>query len=219
MKEGSVCFTFDDLQRSACVNGAAILERYNLKGTFYVAGGLTGIGKYHTCADLIQLVGGGHELGSHGYSHHSYQSLDESEILSDLQDNRSFFKKLGFHEPQSFAYPYGHVSASVKRIVCEKFVSSRGIQPGINFPTADLALLKAYPLYQHLWTESTLARTLKENAKVCGLLVFVVHGVVADPGHFDCSIELLDAAVRISISSGNRVVSIGEALLNATQRI
>jgi peptidoglycan/xylan/chitin deacetylase (PgdA/CDA1 family) len=209
---GIVCFTFDDAQRSACVNGAAILEKHGLKGTFYISGGLTETSKYHTPADLLQLVGSGHELGSHGYGHHSYQSLSKDEIVVDLRNNLSFFEKLGCHPPRNFAYPYGHVSTSAKRIVSREFVSSRGIQPGINFPTADLALLKAFPLYHHLWTENRLALTLEENAKICGLSVFVVHGVLSDPGKFDCSIQLLESAVRISLSSGNRVMSVQEAL-------
>jgi peptidoglycan/xylan/chitin deacetylase (PgdA/CDA1 family) len=209
---GIVCFTFDDVQRSACVNGAAILDKHGLKGTFYISGGLTETSNYHTLADLLQLVGSGHEIGSHGYSHHSYQSLSKDEIVVDLEKNLCFFEKLGCRPPENFAYPYGHVSTSAKRIVSRKFVSSRGIQPAINFSTTDLALLKAFPLYHHLWTEKSLALKLGENAKICGLSVFVVHGVVSEPGKFDCSIELLESAVRISLSCGNRVMSLREAL-------
>ncbi len=37
-----VSFTFDDVPASAYVNGAAILERYGMRGTFYIAAGIGG---------------------------------------------------------------------------------------------------------------------------------------------------------------------------------
>ena len=209
---GVVCFTFDDVRRTACDEGAAILEKYGVKGTFYVCGGLTGICNNHTRADLQRLINSGHELGSHGFSHLSYQSISENEILADINKNCSFLKDLGLSAPSHFAYPYGHVNTFAKRIVARKFISSRGIHPGINYPTADLALLKSFPLYNHLWDKTSLARLFDENVKLGGLLIFFAHGVLRDPGHFDCSIELMDLAARLSIASGNRVVPIGEAL-------
>ena len=37
-----VSFTFDDVPDSAFVNGAAVLERRGLRGTFYIASGICG---------------------------------------------------------------------------------------------------------------------------------------------------------------------------------
>lgn len=215
---GTVCFTFDDVPRSACNEGAAILAKYGATGTYYICGGLTGTGKYHTTADLLDLVGGGHELGSHGFGHYGYQSRD-IDILSDLQSNLTFFKNLGCEAPQNFAFPYGHVSPYTKRIVAPKFVSLRGIRPGINHPVADLSLLKSFPLYERLWTETALARVLEENSELRGLLIFFTHGVGANPDQFDCSNGLLDFAVRTSIASGNRVASVKDALLESRGRV
>jgi len=209
---GIVCFTFDDVPRSACIEGSTVLEKYGLNGTFYVCGGWTGTSDFHTRADLLRLADSGHELGCHGFAHRSYQSISESEILADIEQNRSFFREVGCDVPRHFAYPYGHVSPSVKRIVAREFISSRGIQPGINYSTIDLALLKSFPLYQHLWTENTIARLLEKNAGLRGLLIFFTHRVRADPDEHDCSIELLERAVEISIASGNKVMSVGDAL-------
>src|SRR5262249_42604376 len=127
---GLVCFTFDDVPHSACLEGSAVLENYGAKGTFYVCGGLTDTGDFHSRTDLLKLVDRGHELGCHGYRHLGYQSIGRSEILADIQANRSFFKQLGCEIPRHFAYPYGHVSPLVKQIVAGEFISSRGVQPG-----------------------------------------------------------------------------------------
>jgi peptidoglycan/xylan/chitin deacetylase (PgdA/CDA1 family) len=209
---GVVCFTFDDVRRTACDHGAAILERYGVRGTFYVSGGLTGICNNHTRADLLRIAKGDHELGCHGFGHLSYQSISKLEILSDIKKNRSFLEDIGFGAPQNFAYPYGHVNTFAKRIVACKFVSARGIHAGINYPAADLALLKSFPLYEHRWDRTSLARLLEENAKLRGLLVFFAHGISRDPGQFDCSIELMDFVVRLSIASGNKVTPVRDAL-------
>jgi len=212
---GVVCFTFDDVPRSACVEGSTILENYGLKGTFYVCGSLTEKNGFHTRSDLLRLADNGHELGCHGYSHLSYQSMHQEDMLADIKQNRHFFEELGCRIPRHFAYPYGHVSPLAKRIVSREFVSSRGVHPGINHSPIDLALLKSYPLYQHLWTKNALAMVIQENIKLCGLLVFFTHRVCIDPGQYDCSIELLDFAVRTSIETGNVVAPVKEALSRA----
>jgi peptidoglycan/xylan/chitin deacetylase (PgdA/CDA1 family) len=209
---GIVCFTFDDVPRSACIQGSAILEKRHANGTYYVCGEWTDSGDCHSRADLRRLVDGGHELGCHGFAHRSYQSISEAEILADIRQNRSFLQELGCDAPKHFAYPYGHVSPSVKRIVGREFISSRGVQPGINCSTVDLRLLKSFPLYQHLWTQDKIARVIEENARLCGLLIFFVHGVRCDPTEHDCTGELLDFAVQVSTVNGNRVLPVGAAL-------
>jgi peptidoglycan/xylan/chitin deacetylase (PgdA/CDA1 family) len=216
---GIVCFTFDDVHRSACVRGAEVLERYGLKGTFYVCGGLTGRDDFHTKADLRRLIRSGHELGCHGYAHQGYQSLSEAEMLADIQRNRSFFAELGCDAPRHFAYPYGDVSPSVKRIAAHEFISARGVQPGINHSAVDVALLKAFPLYQQLWTENAIGAWAEKNAALGGLLIFFTHQVRPDPDEFDCSTELLDFAVRASVESGNGVLTVEAALSKASERL
>jgi hypothetical protein len=209
---GIVCFTFDDVWRSACTVGAATLERYGAKGTFYICGGMTGVDKYHTKADLLRLIDSGHELGSHGFAHQSYQMLSKAEMLADIRDNHLFFTELGYAAPKSFAFPYGHVSPSAKRIAAKEFASVRGIHPGVNHPSVDLALLKAFPLYQNRWTEPALVKLLEENAQLCGLLIFFAHSIGPSPGQYDCSVELLELAVRMSIASGNTITALSDAL-------
>ncbi len=190
-----------------------MLEKHGVHGTFYVCGGLTGTGTYHSETDLQRLLGGGHELACHGFAHlRNHQSLTRTEILADLHKNRIFLENIGCDPPQNFAYPYGSISPFSKRVVAHEFVSLRGIRPAINFPIVDLALVKSFPLYQHLWTKTALAQVLERNAKERGLLTFFTHGIVGSPGQFDCTMELFDLAVRMAIASGNRVTSMREAL-------
>lgn len=61
-----VSFTFDDVPKSAATVGAPILEEYNARGTFYVAGGLVDEWSGHWTGisgdEIIDLHRKGHEL-------------------------------------------------------------------------------------------------------------------------------------------------------------
>jgi peptidoglycan/xylan/chitin deacetylase (PgdA/CDA1 family) len=218
LDRGVVCFTFDDVQRSACTEGASMLEKHGAYGTFYVCGQFTGQRNYHTHADLRRLANSGHELGSHGFGHLSYQTITEAEILHDLRQNEAFLREFGYGVAENFAYPYGHVGRRAKRIVSPIFASSRGIHPGIHFRTIDLALMRAFPLYSGIWSEKRLAALLEKNASSCGLTIFLSHGVARNPGPFDCSSELLETAVRLAIMTGNTVMRVRDAIQNACRR-
>src|SRR5882672_4602790 len=70
---GIVSFTFDDFPRSAWVNGGAILEEYDRRGTYYAAMGLAGaanhLGPMFEAGDLRAAHARGHEIACHTYSH------------------------------------------------------------------------------------------------------------------------------------------------------
>src|SRR5205085_8843632 len=74
-----ISFTFDDFPRSAWLTGGAILERWGLRGTYYVSLGLIGqtapTGAICLPEDVRALVEHGHELGSHTFDHrHSWET-------------------------------------------------------------------------------------------------------------------------------------------------
>lgn len=217
-----VSFTFDDVPQSACLEGRDTLERQGCRGTYYVCGGFTdtiaaGL-PMHSRADLLNLLERGHEIGCHGYRHLDYQTLTADEIATDLARNRSFFTELGCAaKVENFAYPYGCVSPSVKSVIGRGFSSARGVWRGLNAARADLALLRAEPLYQHLWTQSALAALIDQNARRKGWLIFFTHGVVDQPDQFGCQPSLLDFAVRTAQASGARVLPVNQALRQSAQ--
>lgn len=212
-----VSFTFDDVPQSACVSGRAILERYQCRGTYYVCGGLTDVpaafGKMHSRQELSSLHQGGHELGCHGFGHLDYQRLTRGEIEEDISRNGTFLQDLGCDVTDlNFAYPYGCVSPMVKKLIWRRYRSARGIQKSPNIQHADLALLKAPPLYSCLWNERSLAELIEKSAQRKGWIIFFTHEVTADPDLFGCTPSLLEFAVRKSTESGAFVLPIKEAV-------
>lgn len=214
---GVVSFTFDDVPQSACRIGREILERHACRGTYYVSGGATDSdsrkGRMHSRGDLLGLLHSGHELGCHGFGHRNYQALTAEEIRADIGRNRRFFEDLGCDAAaQSFAYPFGCVSPSVKRLIGQEFASARGIHNELNIGRTDLALLNASPLYQKLWDQPCLATLIEQNAREKGWLIFFTHEVVKDPDEFGCTPSLLEFAIREANALGCRVLAVKHAL-------
>lgn len=218
-ERGVVSFTFDDVPATAFTTGRSILEEYDCLGTYYVSGGLTDqardgdSGRFHTRDELRSVHEAGHELGCHGYAHLSYQEIGGSERVDDLDANRSFFEDLGCDlPPTNFAYPLGHASPAAKALVGRRYVSARGVQPGVQKGSVDLALLKATPLYAGSISEHEIAALIAEAERDRGWLIFITHGVVEDPDPWGATPELLEFAVRTAARSDCRTLSVAHAL-------
>jgi peptidoglycan/xylan/chitin deacetylase (PgdA/CDA1 family) len=215
---GIISFTFDDVPRSACRVGRDLLEAHDCLGTYYVCGGLTdregdGDEPFHSHADLRGLTRAGHELGCHGFAHLPYQQRGLAEVRADLDRNRAFFDELGGDvPPANFAYPYGQVSPALKALASERFVSARGVQAALNRGRADLALLRAVPLYSSELSERTVADVIERTERERGWLVFFTHSVVDAPGRCGCTPALFDFTVRSAARSGCRVLTVAHAL-------
>src|SRR6267378_2346187 len=74
-----ISFTFDDFTQSAVLIGGAILNHFDLAGTYYASLGVIGkelrSGRIFGWADLRLIHEQGHELGCHTVSHcHSWES-------------------------------------------------------------------------------------------------------------------------------------------------
>jgi len=215
---GVVSFSFDDVPQSGCRKGRGILESLDVAGTYYISGGFTqklvdGGEPFHDWDDLRSLMGGEHELGSHGYGHLNYQQISIDEVRADLEKNRQFFSELGLERPlQSFAYPYGCLNTRVKRACAELFASCRGVLGGINTRTVDRSLVKAVPLYSWKLTERKVASLIERAERDAGWLVFYSHSVIPHPNAFGCTPQLLEFAVRTAVRSNCRVLPVGQAL-------
>jgi len=142
-----VTFTFDDAPATACTTGAQLLEKFGARGTFYIAGGGLGVaspgGQLANAEQIEVLAKLGHEIGCHTFSHASVGSIDQEALFTELECNRLFLQNVHSEiEVRNFAYPYGDLSHTAKRLLEQHFDSCRSLRPGVNFDTADLGALK-----------------------------------------------------------------------------
>ena len=203
-----VTFTFDDVPASACELGAGILEAYNARGTFYVAG--RGCGTANAggppMASIEQLRAiwtKGHEIGCHTYSHPAVSRISLGLLGADLERNRWALRNIDSEiELHNFAYPYGDLSWRTKRYLQSRFDSCRSVHPGINRGSADLGSLKAWPLESATIDRAKIAALVAEAVHKNGWLIFYSHEVAERPNRFGVTPDLLAFAVATARQSG-----------------
>ena len=211
-----VSFTFDDVPSSACTTAADMVGAAGARATYYVSGGLDrdtgGRANYHSARELGRLCEDGHEIGCHGFYHLNYQSISLEKVEADIAMNRAYFTEHGLPIPKNFAYPYGCVDRVVKRACARLFTSCRGVQNGINCGNVDLALLKAVPLFSHQLTAARIDTLLNRLTSPGCWLIFYGHGVMNDPGSYDCTPDLLAHALSATTSRGLPILTVAAAL-------
>ena len=212
-----VSFTFDDLPKSAVTTGAELLEAHGARGTFYVSGGLVGVGTpYWTAgdaADVLSLYRRGHEIGCHTFSHQRACDLDVASLANEIMRNRGYFRALDASlEAQTFAYPYGYGSFGRKHQLRDQFQTCRGIVPGINSGDVDLQFLRAMPLIDRQMDRVGIERAFDAAETNNGWLIFYTHDVADEPSAYGCSPWLLNEALEASSRRRIPVLNVAEAL-------
>jgi peptidoglycan/xylan/chitin deacetylase (PgdA/CDA1 family) len=215
-----VSFTFDDIPKSAVTVGAAMLEEYNGRGTFYVSGGLIDQRSDHwigaSADDIVGLHRNGHEIACHTFSHRRAIDLDATAMTAEMEKNRNYLGSLDSSiRLENFAYPYGFGAPSHKRKLGKSFHSSRGILPGVNSGTVDLQFLRATPLIERDIDIEGIDRAFDEAVAKSGWLIFYSHDVEAAPSPYGCSPSFLRHALDAASRRKMPIVSVAEALRRA----
>jgi peptidoglycan/xylan/chitin deacetylase (PgdA/CDA1 family) len=216
-KPGVITFTFDDAFRTACDPGGRILSDYGCRGTYYVAGALTGKRKdgmdCHTREDLEGLLAKGHQVGCHTFSHASCYRLPPAEVDAELDQNAAFLAGLGLPPDRlHFAFPQGAYGLIAKRLCASRFQSLRITGGGVQTGRADLNALKSEPLFEPAVRPDRLKDLSRQTAVRRGWLIFHSHDVQNNPSPRGCFPRTLEAAVRIALDAGCRVLTVAEAI-------
>ncbi len=212
-----VSFTFDDVPDSAYTNGAAVLDRHGLHGTFYVASGTCGSMDTHWRVigeDQVRaLHGGGHEIGCHTFSHVRVEDLDARRMEEECGQNLRRLRELcpGI-AVTNFCYPFGRASLPRKVQLQKRFDSCRGVYEGINAGTADLGMLRMIELYDRTLTPDKLRRVLRETRERNGWLIFATHDVADTPSWIGCSPRLLRETVAAVQAENMQCLPVRDAL-------
>jgi peptidoglycan/xylan/chitin deacetylase (PgdA/CDA1 family) len=212
-----VSFTFDDVPDSAFINGAAILERHGVRGTFYVASGTCGSTDEHwrvVGEDQVRaLHAAGHEIGCHTFSHVRVEDLNAQQMEEECGQNLRRLRELcpGI-ALTDFCYPFGRASLPRKLQLQRRFDSCRGIYQGINAGIADLGMLRGIDLYDRTLTKDKLRRVVDETQKRNGWLIFITHDVAETPSWIGCSPRWFDEVIATVAAEGLQCLPIRDAL-------
>ncbi len=214
---GVVSFSFDDVSQSACQSGAKVLEQNGCVGTWYVAGGLTDTHELgdacHTLEDLRRLKSRGHHIGCHTFTHKPCPGRSAEDLNADFDRNRKFLEEQGLATgPLHFSYPLGAIDRQSKRLASNHFVSCRITGEGVQVNSADLYALRSERLYQKDISVERIRTLVETTARQHAWLIFYTHDVSPDHGPYGCTPELLNAAIRMALDAGCKVLPVDKAV-------
>lgn len=125
--EVKIEYSFDDGYKLD-LKIAEVLNKYGLKGTFYIVLDWIGLENYLTWDDIKELDRQGHKIGSHTISHPSdLKLLYEEQLHYEIQNSKDLLETALGHKITSFSYPRGRADERVKRKVIESgYLEARG---------------------------------------------------------------------------------------------
>jgi peptidoglycan-N-acetylglucosamine deacetylase len=219
--EGAISLTFDDGVWSHPANAIPMLDRYGLRGTFYVT---------YTRPEFQRSLDAwhgafarGHEIGNHSRRHpcsgnfhwigdNALEEYTLEQMAEELRESQADLRRLvpGL-DRCTFAYPCGQTFVGRGRerrsyvpLVAEQFPAGRGVGESANRPQrCDLACLSSWMVSGETAAQ-LIARA--ESAVAAGDWgIFCFHGI-GEP-HFNIDVEAFEGLVRHLSENRDRIVT------------
>jgi peptidoglycan/xylan/chitin deacetylase (PgdA/CDA1 family) len=131
---GSVALTFDDGYRNFFEHALPVLVEYQFPATVFVVTGYCGLHngwrsrqRYPSRLELMgwrelrEAARLGVALGAHTVHHPDLSTLSEGEVVRELSDCRASLEDQTGHVVETFAYPYGAWSPTIRFAVSRQF--------------------------------------------------------------------------------------------------
>jgi len=220
LSESIISFGFDDCPASAIETALPMLEAEGWRATVYVACGLceteNHLGRHMSLTDIVDVHKREHEIADHTFSHLSSHDVSTDEYVMDIEKNQKALKKLGLPRSRHFAYPYGHVSPSLKRALSKRFHTLRGVLSPSN-SSQDANLLKAVRVYSGERLKAALQQIESAKTRPLWLNLFT-HDVRQNPSNFGCTPEEFQSIVSAVKDSGLRVMTVDNAYRSIVEK-
>lgn len=113
---------------------AELLDRYGVKGTFYIDKGCAN----RLTEDDIRALSQRHEIGAHGLAHPDLPTLSREEKQREIAGSKSWLESVTGKPVGMFCYPYGHLDDETKEVVKEAgFFGARSSQKTLGTIPSD----------------------------------------------------------------------------------
>lgn len=211
--------SFDDAPVSAAHEGAAILERHGVRGTYFISAGLSGqeshLGRYTEAADIQALATAGHEIACHTLSHLDCGRARGAAITAELDQSRDALTALGLPAPRTFAYPYGDVSPAAKGVLNNRFIASRALHHGLITTGTDLNQAPAVGIEGPDGEQVALGWIDRAAETPGSWLILYTHDVRDEPSSWGCTPEVLERLLTDALSKNFEIVTFEEGARRA----
>jgi len=147
-----VAITFDDGDQDNFDLAVPVLEKYHLTATFLIVTGWVGTPEHLTWDEIATMQQAGMYFGAHTVTHPYLPFLTRSAADSEIQDSRATLEAHLGRPVAVFAFPYGHTSPGVTRLVqAAGFDLALGTSPfRLDHTASERFYLTRYGVYR--WT-------------------------------------------------------------------
>lgn len=211
-RRAAISLSFDDHLRSQLEHALPVLNRYGVKGTFYVIPGAGSLFERHIDA-WRKVYADGHEIANHTIAHpcsekhafisaeHALENWSLERIEADIDEATARLKALlPGYTPTSFAYPCGETfvgrgeaRTSYIPAVARRFVVARGVGSTDNDPlTCDLHNVSSW-IVENVTAEQMIAM-IQPTIQAGRWGIFCFHGIGGD--HLRVDADALEGLVR-----------------------
>ncbi len=212
-----ITFSFDDVPETAFNVARKILMDYNYRGTYYVSLGLmdrdSALGKMFSLSSIEAAFAEGHELGCHTYSHINSFKVSLKKVSESIEKNQREIEKIfpGFRFA-NFSYPFGEVTAGLKKIVNEKFLSGRTSYIGLNHGIVDLNALKATAMDSNSMDLKAVQKLINRSRELKAWIIFYTHDVRENCSPFGCKPKFFEDVVKLCQQNNLEVLTVNQTL-------
>jgi len=217
-KKIAISLTFDDARLSQIDKGIPVLDKYNVKGTFYLSPG--NIEKKLEGWKKAILVG--HEIGNHSLlhpctgnfswsRHKAIENYTLRDMGKELDSASQLIKKILGVKPISFAYPCGqtYIGRSLQTysyvpLIAARFITGRTwLDEGPNDPAfCDLAQLTGMELDGKSFKQ---VKSLIEAAKAKGSWLILAGHEMNESGSQTTYLSTLDSLCQYALNPENGI--------------
>lgn len=181
-----LALTFDDGPSAHTDRLLDIFARYGVKGTFFVLGNLIDGRK----ATVKRIVGEGHEIGNHSWSHRQLTNLSEEEITDQIMMTRAKIYDTVGVDSLIVRPPYGACNDAVKAV---------GVRVGVSFVN---------------WSVDTLDWKSKNAAAVYNeIMKYASDGaIILCHDLHKTTVDAMETAIPELIRKGYQLVTVSELM-------
>ncbi len=179
-KEPVIVTTSWDDGHTLDIKAAELLDRYGLKGTFYVAFNEPANPQISD-AEIRDLHNMGMEIGSHTMSHRMLTEIPRSEIPRELIESKKRLDDILGTPIQAISYPLGYYNATVletwRKAGYTLGRTTKAFQTSLSFKAHLMPITVDFFKYSHL----AIARHAARDLNVSGVLNWAGAGLSNDP--------------------------------------
>jgi peptidoglycan/xylan/chitin deacetylase (PgdA/CDA1 family) len=169
LARGLVTFSFDDSGPSQPAIAIPLLQKYGVKGTFFV------VPLWHTWVELARtMLADGHEFADHSMTHATLTSLTPQQLDDELRQSKQWILSNIGGPVDSFATPSAAYDATVIAAAKTYFSNHRTAELDLNFVGTDLYKLQSDFLLNTSTVAGVCAR-IQDAAAKKGWLFLTFH--------------------------------------------